>query len=166
MECEEARTIQVVRAFFLQLYGYKVRKTTSVCAFPDLSVLLSIIRMNNRTLQVAVWLLFTSQILCGAAVATRKAPASTLVVVNLVAAGAVVAYWGWQWYGYLFRGITWYATDQLLPAYALSVVVLSLFTLFGRVEAVGVHRFIFGVHTLVLLLAALFFTFFRMTRLS
>lgn len=122
--------------------------------------------MNNRTLQVAVWLAFACQIVCGAAAASRKAPASTLVVLNLVAAASVVAYWGWQWFGYLFRGITWYASDQLLPTYALAVATLSLFTLFGRIEAVGVHRVIFGLHTLVLLLAALFFTFFRMSRLT
>ncbi len=122
--------------------------------------------MNNRTLQVALWLAVTCQIVGGAAVATRKAPPATLVVLNLVTALSVVAYWGWQWFGYLFRGITWYASDQLLPAYALAVVALASFTLFGRVEAVGVHRALFGLHTLVLLLAALFFSFFRITRLS
>ncbi len=116
-------------------------------------------------IQVAVWLALASQILVGVAVATRKAPASALVVLNLVAAAAVVVYWGWQWFGYLFRGITWYGTDQLLPAYALGVVVLALFTLFGRIEAVGVHRLIFGLHTLVLVLAAIFVSSFKITRL-
>jgi hypothetical protein len=77
----------------------------------------------------------------------------------------VLAYWGRRWFGYLFRGITWYATDQLIPLCALLVFILAILTLSGRYNGVGLHWVIFVITTLVLLAAALFFSFFRMTRL-
>ncbi|HTL05921.1 MAG TPA: hypothetical protein VL241_09250 [Gemmatimonadales bacterium] len=121
--------------------------------------------MSDATLRALAWSGFMIQVLAGAAVLRHKAPGSLLVVLNLVMAGAVLVYWGQRWFGYLFRGITWYATDQLIPAYALLVCLLAVLTLLGRSQFGGIHGWIFGLNTLILLAAALFFSFFRMTRL-
>ena len=121
--------------------------------------------MSDTTIRAIAWLALAVHLLVGAAVLRHKVPASALVVLNLVTGGSVLAYWGRRWFGYLFRGITWYGTDQLIPAYALLVCLLALLTLAGRYQGVGAHWLIFLVNTLVLLGAVLFFTFFRMTRL-
>jgi hypothetical protein len=115
--------------------------------------------------RAVTWLAFAMQLVVAAAVLRHKASVSLIALLNLVAALAVLAYWGTRWFGYLFRGVTWYATDQLLPACALVVCILALLTLFGRYHGVAVHWTIFGATTLVLLAAALFFSFFRTTRL-
>jgi len=121
--------------------------------------------MSDATLRALAWSAFIIQVLAGAAVLRHKAPSSLLVVLNLVMAGAVLVYWGQRWFGYLFRGVTWYATDQLIPAYALLVCLLAVLTLLGRSQFGGIHGWIFGLNTLILLAASLFFTLFRMTRL-
>jgi hypothetical protein len=121
--------------------------------------------MSDSTIRILAWSALIIQILVGLAVVRHRAPSSLLVVLNLVAATSVLAYWGRKWFGYLFRGISWSAADQLIPAYALLVCLLALLTLSGRYRGVGVHFWIFGFHTLILLAAALFFSFFRMTRL-
>ena len=56
-------------------------------------------------------------------------------------------------------------TDQWIPAYALLVCVLAGMTLAGRYQGTVAHWLIFGLNTLVLLVAALFFASFKMTRL-
>ena len=121
--------------------------------------------MNDSTLRALAWSAFVIQILAGAAVVKHKAPSSLLVVLNLLAGAAVLVYWGRRWFDYLFRGVTWYAADQLIPAYALLVCLLAVLTLLGHSQNVRVHWWIFGLNTLILLAAALFFSFFRMTRL-
>jgi len=121
--------------------------------------------MSDTTLRAVAWLALAIQLLVGAAVVRHRASVSLLAVLNLVAGASVLVYWSWRWFGYLFRGITWYATDQLIPAYALVICLLAVLTLWGRYQGVGVHWFIFGLNALVLLAAALFFSFFRMTRL-
>lgn len=120
---------------------------------------------GNTALRAVTWLAFAMQLVVAAAVLRYKASISLIALLNLVAALAVLAYWGMRWFGYLFRGVTWYATDQLLPVCALVVCILALLTLLGRYQGVAVHWTIFGSTTLVLLAAALFFSFFRTTRL-
>jgi hypothetical protein len=121
--------------------------------------------MGDAAIKAITWLALGTQLLVGAAVARHRAPASLIPLLNLVAAAAVLAYWGRRWFGYLFRGITWYATDQWIPAYALLVCVLAGLTLAGRYQGTVAHWLIFGLNTLVLLGAAVFFSSFRMTRL-
>ena len=53
----------------------------------------------------------------------------------------------------------------MLPACALLAGILSALNLLGRYQGLAVQWLIFGVTTAVLLAAALFFSFFRMTRL-
>ena len=101
-----------------------------------------------------------------AALALRRISELPLVpLVNMAVALCILLYWMRNWYGYLFRGITWYASDQLLPLYGLVVFVLCLFTLAGRYRGAVPHAVGFGADALVLLAAALFVTFFRMDRL-
>lgn len=121
--------------------------------------------MSDSILRALAWSAFIIQVLMGVAVVRHKASSSLLVVLNLMAAGAVLVYWARRWFGYLFRGVTWYATDQLIPAYALLVCILGVLTILGRYQGGGIHWWIFGLNTLVLLAAALFFSFFRMSRL-
>lgn len=121
--------------------------------------------MSDAVIKVVTWLALATQLLAGFAVWRHKAPFSLIVTLNLVAAACVLAYWGWRWYGYLFRGVTWYATDQLIPLCALLVLVLATLTLTGRFGGTALHWIIFGITTLALIAAALFFTFFKMTRL-
>jgi len=121
--------------------------------------------VSDSTLRVLAWAAVLIQGLACAAVLRHRAPWALVVVLNLLAATAVLAYWGRRWFGYLFRGVAWSATDQLIPLYALLVSVLAVLTLMGRFRGVAVQWGIFGFNTLVLLAAALFFSFFRMNRL-
>lgn len=121
--------------------------------------------MSDSSLRAAVWVALAIQLLVGGAVARHKVSVSALVVLNLVAAVAVLAYWGRRWFGYLIRGITWYAADQLIPAYALLVCLLAALWLSGRYQAVAFQWLIFAIDTLILVGAVVFFTFFRMNRL-
>ena len=88
-----------------------------------------------------------------------------LGALNLVTAACVLVYWGIRWWGYLFRGISWSATDQLVPLYALAAAVLAALALTGRLGSPLPLWIIIGIDTIVFLAAALFLTFFRMTRL-
>ncbi len=98
--------------------------------------------------------------------ALRSGGSRSLVpVLNLITASCVLAYWANKWFSYLFRGITWYATDQLVPLYAIMVCVLAAVTLTGRHPAVVLNWLVFSIHLVVLIGAALFLTFFRMNRL-
>ena len=98
--------------------------------------------------------------------AFRRGPPPTLLVwLNLATGLGVLVYWVPRWYSYLADGIVWYATDQLLPLYALLVCLLSVLTLANRVSGHRLHWLVFGLHAIVLLVAALFLTFFRVNRL-
>jgi hypothetical protein len=120
---------------------------------------------NNTVLGVVVWLLLAIHLVVGVIVWRQKGSVTLLPVVNLAVAASVLAYWGQRWFGYLFRGITWYASDQLIPAYALVVAVVSILALSGRYSGTLFHWVVFGVDTLVVVAAVLFVTFFRMNRL-
>ncbi len=121
--------------------------------------------MSNARLAGLAWLALTAQLLVGAAVVSHKASVSRIALLNLAAGTVVLLYWGSRWIGYMFRGTTWYAMDQLLPVCALVVCLLAALTLAGRYQGVIAHWMIFGSTTLALLAAALCFSFFRMTRL-
>lgn len=111
------------------------------------------------------WLALAIHLLVGAAIRRHRMPVSSLAALNLVTGACVLLYWGRRWFGYLFRGISWYATDQVIPAYALLVCLLAVLSLSGRYQGIGAQWLIFLLDTLVLLGAVLFFTFFRMNRL-
>ena len=77
----------------------------------------------------------------------------------------MLAYWIPKWYSDAIQGITWYATDQLVPLYALLVAALAVATLSGRYLSPVPHWVVFVIDALVLLAAAVFFSLFRMDRL-
>jgi len=120
---------------------------------------------TNTAVTALVWLALVAHLMVAGIVLQQRGPVSLIPIVNLLVAGSVLVYWGQRWFGYLFRGITWYATDQLIPLYAVAVAVAALLTLSGRYSGTMVHWLAFGVNTIVLVGAALFVSFFRLTRL-
>jgi hypothetical protein len=120
---------------------------------------------NNAALTALAWLALTIHLVVGVVVLRRAANPSLLPLLNLIAAGCVLAYWGRRWFGYLFRSITWYASDQLIPLAALVVAIMAILTLSGRYHSTTFHWLVYGLDTLVLIGAVLFLTFFRMNRL-
>lgn len=121
--------------------------------------------MSNAALIAFTWAAFAIHLLVGLAVLRRWTTLPLLPLLNLLVALCVVAYWLPKWYSYMNQGITWYASDQLVPLYAILVGALAVFTLTGRYAGNGLHWTVFAIDTLVLLAAALFFSLFRMDRL-
>lgn len=121
--------------------------------------------MNNTTVTALAWLALALHVVVGGVTLRRPGGPPLVPLVNLATGLCVLAYWAQKWYGYLTRGITWYLTDQLVPLYAVLVVVLAGLTLAGRTSGSLPHWLVFGIDAVVLLAAALFFTFFRMSRL-
>lgn len=118
--------------------------------------------MSNLALTTIAWLGLAVHVIVGI-LALRAAPSRPLVpAVNLIVAACVLAYWAQRWYGYLFKGITWYATDQLIPLYAIFACVLAGGTLAHLYTAVMLNWLVFIFHTVVFVGAVLFVTFFRM----
>lgn len=122
--------------------------------------------MSNVALASITWLAFVVHLGIGIAARRRPANVSLLPLLNLVVALAVLAYWVPRWIGYVSRDIQWYATDQLVPLYAVLVCALAVASLTGRVTTGVPHWVVFGIDTLALLGAALLFTLFRINRLS
>jgi len=78
------------------------------------------------------WAGFVAHLVVAVIAWRRMVPQVVLPLTNLVTAGLVVAYWIGRWYGYLFQGITWSGTDQLLPLYALAVCALAAMAMSGK----------------------------------
>ena len=116
-------------------------------------------------IKVVVWIAFVVHLLVGGLALRRTSGVGLLPLLNLATAGCVLAYWMTRWYSYIFHGIIWYATDQLMPLYALLVCVLSVLALTGRYDGTWPHWIAFVVHTLVLVAALFFFTFVRFNRM-
>ncbi len=121
--------------------------------------------MNDLTVSAIVWSGLVVHMVVGV-VALRGAARPQLVpLVNLLAAACILSYWATRWFGYLFRGLTWYATDQLIPLYAVLVCILAGLSLGGRYPGTTLNWLVFAAHTIALAVAALFFATFRLTRL-
>jgi hypothetical protein len=115
-----------------------------------------------------VWLGLGAHLVVGVVALRRPAglPAHPLLpLLNLAVAVCVLAYWAHEWYGYVARGVTWYASDQVVPLYAAAVAVVSGLALAGRYEGRLAHWLAFAVDTLVLVVAALYVTFVRFDHL-
>lgn len=87
-------------------------------------------------------------------------------IVNGAVAVGVLSYWATRWYSYIFQDIKWYVSDQALPLYAAVVLAFSMATLTGSFKGTVLHGVILSIDGLTLLAAALFFTFFKMDRLT
>ena len=115
--------------------------------------------MSNGALLTLVWLAFSVHAAVGVTVVGLYHGKIPLIpLLYLVTALCVVGYWVTWWYVYLINGIRWYASDQLVPLYALTVCVLSLWTLVGRYSGSWPHWIVFGIDTAVLFAAAMFFS--------
>ena len=91
-----------------------------------------------------------------------------LPLLNLAVAACVLAYWINEWYGYVAHGITWYASDQLLPACAALVAIACALALTGRFDGRLAHGFqwlVFVVDAIVFAGAALYLSFARFDRM-
>jgi len=121
--------------------------------------------MSNITVIAMAWLGFIVHLVVGLVALRRLGTLPLVPVVNGAIALAILAYWVPRWYSYFFQGITWYASDQAFPLYALAVLGLCVATLAGPFKGPMLHGLVFSFHGLLLLAAALFFTFFKMDRL-
>ena len=121
--------------------------------------------MSDAAIVALVWLAVAAHGAVAAFAWRRPGGAPLVPLLNLVVALCVVAYWAQRWYGYATRGITWYASDQLMPLYAIVVASLAVTGLAGRHSASALHWIAFGIDALMLLAAALVLSFFRTNRL-
>jgi hypothetical protein len=114
---------------------------------------------------LVVGTLLTAHLVVGALSLRYHAGLRYLPWLNLVTAGGVVVYWVQRWYGVLARGVRWYGTDQLLPAYALVVCIVSALAIARQLKLVPLHWTVFAVHLVVLIGAAAFMATFKIDRL-
>lgn len=121
--------------------------------------------MSNVALASTAWLAFATHIAVWIVARRRLTEAPIVPLLNLAVALCVLGYWIPRWFSYATKGVTWYATDQLVPLYALIVTALAILVLTGRLSNGWPQTAILAVHTIVLLGAALLFSFFRMNRL-
>jgi hypothetical protein len=120
---------------------------------------------ENLLAALVVGILLTAHFVVGALSWRYHAGLRYLPWLNFVTAGGVVVYWMQRWYGVLVHGIRWYGTDQLLPAYALVVCVVSVLAISRQVKLVPLHWTVFAAHLIVLIGAAVFMVTFKMDRL-
>ncbi|MEP7066593.1 MAG: hypothetical protein ABI889_11210 [Gemmatimonadota bacterium] len=129
------------------------------------------IAISRNAPATLAWIGVVAHLAVGIATLRRPAalPARPLLpLLNLALALCVLAYWARAWYEYAARGITWYASDQLMPMYAVIVAILSALAFAGRYDGRLAHSFqwfAFGVDALVLAGAALYLTFARFDRM-
>lgn len=121
--------------------------------------------MGNTALFIVAWLAVVVHATAGLFVARRFTTWTLLPVVNAVFAVLILAYWIPKWISYATEGITWYATDQAVPLYALVVLGLSAATLTGHTTSPIPHWLVYGIDMLALLAAALVISFFRIDNL-
>lgn len=120
---------------------------------------------KNATILALVLLVLAVHLIVGVLVGTRRTNLPLLPVLNLAIALCVIGYWIPRWYASAVNGIIWYASDQLVPLYAVLVCLLSGVALQGRYRGSALHWIVFGVDAAVLLVAAWFFMTFSMKRL-
>ena len=121
--------------------------------------------MSNTLVAATAWIGFALHLIVGVTAIRSERGAALVPLLNLLTAGSVLAYWGYRWFGYLFRGVTWSLSDQALPLYALVVCLFAGLALANRHSAVTITWIAFVIDSVVLLIAVLFVTFFRMDRL-
>lgn len=121
--------------------------------------------MSDSAILTLTWIFFAIHLAVGIAAMRHWTNLPLVPLVNAAAALGVLGYWATRWYTYIFQGIEWYASDQVLPLYAAVVLAFSLATLVGSFKGTALHGVILSIDGLALLAAALFFTFFKMGRL-
>jgi hypothetical protein len=118
--------------------------------------------VTNFLFAATAWIALALHIVVGIVTLRSEGWRPWLPLLNLTIAVCVLAYWASRWYGYLFRGVIWYASDQVIPLYALLVCVLAVLSLTGRSRVVGLNWAAFTIHVVVAIGAVLFVTFLKM----
>ncbi len=121
--------------------------------------------MDNTQILLLLWVSLAAHVAVAIAVLGSWLTFAWIPGLNALVSGAIVGYWLQKWYSYLFHGIRWNLTDQWIPAYGLAVLLLSAAYALGRNPGNGLHHLLFGLHGIVLLAAAVFFSTFKMDRL-
>ena len=121
--------------------------------------------MSDSTIAVLVWVAIAVHIAIGALVKWGRTDRPLLAILNLTVALCVLGYWIPRWYSYLADDITWYATDQLVPLYAILVCALSGLALTGRYRAMLPQWIVFTLDLIVLVAFAIFMMTFSLKRL-
>ncbi|MEO7043434.1 MAG: hypothetical protein ABI035_14320 [Gemmatimonadaceae bacterium] len=121
--------------------------------------------MSDPIILAITWIFFAIHLAVGVLAVRNLTTLPLVPMVNAAVAASVLAYWMTRWYSYIFQGIKWYASDQVLPLCAAVVLALSAATPAGSFKSTVLHGVILSVDGLALLAAALFFTFFKFDRL-
>ena len=118
--------------------------------------------MTDLMIAAVAWIALGLHLAVGIATLRSGGARPWLPLLNLTIAGGVLAYWASRWYGYLFHGVTWYASDQVIPLYAFLVCAVSVISLSGRYHVGALDWAAFAVHGVVAIGAVLFLNFFEM----
>ena len=131
----------------------------------------SMITIPRDAPKTLAWIGVAAHLCVGFIVLRRPAALSThrlLPLLNLSVAVCVLAYWSRMWYAYAMRGVSWYATDQLVPLFAAVVAIASVLHLGRRYDgrlALSFQWLVFGVDALTFIAAAFYLTFVRFDRM-
>jgi hypothetical protein len=132
------------------------------------------IAIPRSTPAILAWFGVAVHLVIGVVVLRRSTMLAThpslplLPLLNAAVAACVLAYWAHTWYGYVARGVTWYASDQFVPLYAAAVAIVAGLALAGRFDSRLLHWcqwFAFAIDAITLLVAALYLSFVRFNRL-
>src|SRR5689334_1840089 len=105
--------------------------------------------MTDLLIATLAWIALGVHLVVGIATVRSAGWRPWLPLLNLTIAVCVLAYWTQRWYGYLLRGVTWYASDQLVPLYALLVCALTVASLSGRYQAAALNWAVFAIDAIV-----------------
>lgn len=114
---------------------------------------------------VTIWLTVAIHAAVGLITWRRPGGPPLVPLVNLAIGAAILVYWVQEWYGYLTQGIHWYWIDQLVPLYAIVIVILAFLALSGRYPGTILNRVIFGVDGVVILAFGLLIPFLKFDRM-
>lgn len=121
--------------------------------------------MTDTMIKLVVWLAVAVHMTVAIITWRRRGGPPLVPLVNLIVGITILGYWVQQWYGYLTRGIQWDWIDQLVPLYALVVVILAGLALSGRHPGTTLNRVLFGVDAIVLLGFAILFSLLKFDRM-
>jgi hypothetical protein len=121
--------------------------------------------MSNVQLAIASWFVLLVHVVVGLVAWRRLSDLPLVPLVNVAVALCVLGYWVVEWFGYVFKGITWYWNDQLVPLYAVAALSVAALALAGRLHVAWPNVVVFSIHALISLMAVLYVSFFRMGRL-
>ncbi len=121
--------------------------------------------MSNFAIAALVWLALAAHIMVGIAVWRRWTTLPLVPMLNFVMAFGVVIYWVQRWIGAYVKHYKLYATDQLLPLYAILVCLVSALSVAGKLSTTVPNWIVFALQAAVTLAAVVFVMNFKITRL-